>query len=175
MKNWYVVHTFTGYENKVKEAVEHLTRVHGWHDKIGRVLIPYERVVMQRTLTTQTQHRNLMPGYVFVEVSPDEEIFNQIGRIPGISSFLGPGGKPQALSNEDIEAMLDLVESRASKPKQLIKYRKGEQVKVVDGPFANFIGVIDEIDEEKAKLRVLVTIFGRQTPLELEVTQVEAI
>lgn len=173
--NWYVIHTYTGFENKVREAIEHLAVQPDWRDKIGRVLIPLERVMMQRSTKNQTQQRNLMPGYVFVELEGAEDIFNQINHIPGVSSFLGPGGKPEALSPEDVESMFDLVESRASKPKNLIKFRKGEQVKVVDGPFANFIGLIDEIDEEKAKLRVLVTIFGRQTPLELEVSQVDAI
>lgn len=173
--NWYVIHTYTGFETKVKESIEHLATVQDWRGKIGRVIVPTERVVTQKTTKTQMRQRNLMPGYVFVELEPDEEIFNQIRRIPGVSSFLGPGGNPEPLSPSDVEAMLDLVESRTTKPKKLIKFRKGEQVKVSEGPFANFIGVIDEIDEEKARLRVLVTIFGRQTPLELEVTQVESL
>ena len=173
---WYVIHVFTGFENKVKGAIEHLSNVQDWCDAIGRVQIPLERVVLQRSsASNKTKQRNLMPGYIFVELEGDEDVFNQIQRIPGVSSFLGPGGQPESLSEKDVESMFDLVESRTSKPKKLIKFRKHEQVKVVDGPFANFIGVIDEIDEEKAKLRVLVTIFGRQTPLELEVSQVESI
>ena len=173
--NWYVIHTYTGFELKVKQTIEYLSTIQNWRGKIGRVLVPLEKVLMQKTSQTQTRQRNLMPGYVFVELDQDEEIFNQIRRIPGVSSFLGPGGQPETLSGEDVESMLDLVESRASRPKKLITFRKGEQVKVTDGPFANFIGVIDDIDEEKAKLRVLVTIFGRQTPLELEVSQVESL
>jgi transcriptional antiterminator NusG len=175
MKKWYVIHVFTGYEDKVKSAIEHLATVQDWRDAIGKVLVPHERVVLQRSSSDKTKQRNLMPGYVFVQLDADEEVYNQIQHIPGVSSFLGPGGRPEPLSEEDVESMFDLVESRAAKPKKLIKFRKHEQVKVVDGPFANFIGVIDDIDEEKAKLRVLVTIFGRQTPLELEVTQVESI
>ncbi|MCD6385255.1 transcription termination/antitermination factor NusG [Candidatus Sumerlaeota bacterium] len=173
--NWYVLHTYTGSEIQVKESIEHLATIKDWRGKIGRVVVPTEKVVMQRTTRSRTRQRNLMPGYVFVELEPEEEIFNQIRRLPGVSSFLGPGGKPEPLSQKDVESMLELVESRATKPKKLIKFRKGEQVKVSEGPFSNFIGVIDEIDEEKARLRVLVTIFGRQTPLELEVTQVESL
>ncbi len=173
--NWYVIHTYTGFELKVKQTIEYLATVQDWRGRIGRVVIPLEKVVMQKSTQPETRQRNLMPGYVFVELGEDEEIFNQIRKIPGVSAFLGPGGHPEKLSEKDTEAMLDLVESRATRPKKLITFRKGEQVKVTDGPFANFIGVIDEIDEDKAKLRVLVTIFGRQTPLELEVTQVESL
>ncbi len=173
--NWYVIHTYTGYEQKVKEAIEHLANVYNWQKKIGRIIIPMERVIKERATKPSAQPRNLMPGYVFVELEPEEELFSRIQSLPGVSAFLGAGGKPETLSPDDVSALLELVEERAEKPKKLIKFRPGEHVKVTEGPFANFVGVINEVDEEKARLRVLVTIFGRETPLELECSQVEAI
>ena len=117
--------------------------------------------------------RTLMPGYVLVEIEPSEELFNMIREIKGVSSFVGDGHKPAPLSQAEVENILHKIEATADKPKPEIVYQKGDQVKVTEGPFANFIGSVEHIDEEKHKLSVMVSIFGRPTPVELDVLQVE--
>ena len=170
---WFAVHTYSGYENRVKTTVEHKAQLEGLGDKIQRVVIPTEAVVEIKGGKKRTTQRNLMPGYVLVEIAPEEEIFNLIKSVKGVSSFVGDGHEPVPLTAEEVTNLLDIMESKHEKPKPKISYRKGDQVKVVEGPFANFIGNVDYLDEDKGKLRVMVSIFGRPTPVELDILQVE--
>ena len=116
-----------------------------------------------------------MPGYILVEMIPNEEFFNMVRKVTGVSGFVGDGNQPIPLQPEEVENIMSLIEEKQEKPKPKIKYRPGEQVRVIEGPFANFIGIVNEIDEEKARLKMMVSIFGRPTPVELDVMQVESV
>lgn len=169
---WYAVHTYSGFEKKVKTTIEQRAKLEGLGERIKQVVIPQEPVIEIKSGKKQTVMRNLMPGYVLVEIFPSEDIFNLVKEIKGVSRFAGDGHKPAPLSNEEIDHILQMMASKAEKPKPEISYQKGDQVKVTEGPFANFIGTVDHVDKEKHKLSVMVSIFGRPTPVELDVLQV---
>ena len=173
MANWYVLHTHSGQEQKVKANIEHRAQMEGFREKIRQILIPHENVIEIRSGKKRTVARTLMPGYVLIDMDYDNEVAASITKLPGVSGFIGDGKTAFPLSEEEVENMLHLADDTAERPKPEIRYRIGEQVKVTEGPFANFIGTIDEIDAERAKLRVMVSIFGRPTPVELDVLQVE--
>lgn len=173
-RRWFAIHTYSGYENRVKTTIEHKATLEGLRDRIHRVLIPTEMVVEIKGGKKRTVQRSLMPGYVLVEIEPAEEIFNLIKNVKGVSSFVGDGHEPVPLLPEEIRNLLDIMESKHEKPKPKMQYRKGDQVKVIEGPFTNFIGNVESVDEEKSKLKVMVSIFGRPTPVELDVLQVES-
>ena len=172
-KVWYAVHTYSGFENKVKLTIEHKAAVEGWRDQVTRVVIPQEPIIEIKGGKKKQVMRNLMPGYVLVEMESSEELFNLIREVKGVSNFVGDGHKPAPLSQSEVDNILDRVEQTADKPKPDINYSRGDQVKVTEGPFANFVGSIEHIDFEKHKLQVMVSIFGRPTPVELDVLQVE--
>ncbi|MBN1477101.1 transcription termination/antitermination factor NusG [Candidatus Sumerlaeota bacterium] len=175
MTTWYVLHTHSGFEAKVKKNIEHRAQVEGFREQIRQVLIPQESVVEIRSGKKQTVTRTLMPGYVLIDMDYDDEVGAAITKIPGVSGFIGDGKKPFPLTEEEVKNMLQQADDSAERPKPEIRHRVGEQVKVIEGPFASFIGTIDEIDVEKAKLRVMVSIFGRPTAVELDVLQVESV
>lgn len=175
MMKWYVVHTYSGFENKVKQNIEHVVTISGLKDIFSKVVIPAESVVEIKDGKTRKLNRNLMPGYVLVEMEPNDELFNLIKQLTGVSGFVGSGDKPTPLTEDEVNNILQLVENKREKPKPEIKYKIGDMVKVNDGPFVNFQGSIETIDEEKGKLKVMVSIFGRPTPVELDVLQVESI
>ena len=170
---WYAVHTYSGFENKVKDTIERRARLEGFEDLVSRVVIPLEPIIELKSGKKHTVMRNLMPGYLLVEIEARDEIFNLIKEVKGVSGFVGGGTRPAPLTQSEVDNILNLMESKADKPKPEIHYQKGEQVKVTEGPFANFIGTVDHIDTEKNKLAVMVSIFGRPTPVELDVLQVE--
>jgi transcriptional antiterminator NusG len=170
---WYAVHTYSGFENRVKQTVDRIIELENLQNRISHVLIPLEPVIELKGGKKNTILRNMMPGYLLVRVEPTIDIFNMIREIKGVSGFLGSGTNPEPLSAEEMDHILRMLESKAEKPKPEIEYEKGDQVKVTEGPFTNFIGTVDYIDEEKNKLSVMVSIFGRPTPLELDVLQVE--
>ncbi|NUP89486.1 MAG: transcription termination/antitermination factor NusG [Candidatus Sumerlaeia bacterium] len=175
MATWYVLHTYSGYENKVRSAIDHRAAVEGFRDKIRQVVVPQENVIEIRGGKKRTITRTLIPGYVLLDMDYDDDIAGAITKIPGVSGFLGDGKNPFPMSEEDVANLLHYADDSVDRPKPEIRYRVGEQVKVIEGPFANFIGTVDEIDAEKAKLRVMVSIFGRPTPVELDVLQVEGV
>lgn len=177
MKNtqWYVLHTYSGHEAKVKRNIEHRAAMEGYKDILEQVVIPQENVIEIKDGKKRTVTRNLMPGYILVQMKPDEEFFNMVKKISGVTGFVGDGSKPIPLTKEEVQNVMDLVEEKHEKPKPKIRYRPGEQVRVIEGPFANFIGTVNEIDEEKSKLKMMVSIFGRPTPVELDVMQVESL
>lgn len=170
---WYALHTHTGFENKVKTTIERRVETEGQRERVSRVVIPLEPVIEIKGGKKHTVMRNLMPGYIFVQMEGSDDLFNMIREIKGVSSFVGSGAKPVPLSQGEVDNILNMLEAKADKPKPEINYSKGDQVKVTEGPFANFIGTVDHVDEEKHKLAVMVSIFGRPTPVELDVLQVE--
>lgn len=171
---WFAIHTYSSFEMKVKQAIEHKATLEGLRDSINRVVIPTEIVVEIKGGKKRQAHRNLMPGYVLVEMEQNEDIFNLIKNIKGVSSFVGDGHSPVALTNEEVTNLLNIMEDKHEKPKPKMLYRKGDQIKVIEGPFTNFVGNVEAVDEEKGKLKVMVSIFGRPTPVDLDVLQVEA-
>jgi len=172
---WYVLHTYSGFEAKVKQNIEHRAVIEGFKDVLKRVVIPSENVIEIKDGKKRTVTRNLMPGYVLIEMVPDDNFFNMVRRITGVSGFVGDGTNPIPLTDEEVRNVMELIEEKHEKPKPRIKYRPGEQVRVIDGPFANFIGTVNEIDKEKAKIKIMVSIFGRPTPVELDVMQIESL
>lgn len=170
---WYAVHTYSAFENKVKSTIERKLQMEGMADRVTRIIIPLEPVIEIKNGKKHTVMRNLMPGYLLVEMEGGEETFNLIREIKGVSGFVGGGDKPAPLSQAEVDNILNMIESKADKPKAEITYHKGDQVKVTEGPFANFVGSVDHVDAEKNKLSVMVSIFGRPTPVELDVLQVE--
>lgn len=171
---WFAIQTYSSFENKVKQGIEHKATLEGLDEIIRRVVIPTETVVEIKGGKKKPVQRALMPGYVLVQMQPDEGIFNLIKEIKGVSSFVGDGHAPVPLTPAEISNLLDIMEDKQEKPKPKISYRKGDQIKVIEGPFMNFVGNVESMDEEKGKLTVMVSIFGRPTPVELDVLQVEA-
>lgn len=174
-KQWYAVHTYSGFEHKVKTNIEHLAALEGYRDDVAEVIIPQETFVEVKGGKKKIISRNLMPGYILVHIESSEKVFDLVKKVNGVSGFVGDGNKPIALSQAEVDNLIHISEEKVEKPKPEIRFRKGEQVKVIEGPFANFIGTVDDIDVEKSKLKVMVSIFGRPTAVELNVLQVEGI
>ena len=172
-KRWYVVHTQSGYEAKVKMNLENQIEILGVKEKISRVLIPTEDVAEVRGGKKKVTTRKFFPGYILVEMVLDEKTWYIVKQTPGVTGFVGSGRNPIPLKEEEIESIIRTVEEKKTKPKPKVLFSKGEGVRVIEGPFANFNGVVEEINSEKGKLKVMVTIFGRSTPVELEFWQVE--
>jgi transcriptional antiterminator NusG len=171
---WFAVQTYSSFERKVKEGIEHRAALEGMRNHIRQVLIPTETVVEIKGGKKRSVQRALMPGYVLVEMDPSEEAFNLIKEVKGVASFVGDGHTPTPLAPDEVENLINIMEDKHEKPKPKMLYRKGDQIKVVEGPFVNFVGNVEEVDEGKGKLRVMVSIFGRPTPVELDVLQVES-
>lgn len=169
---WYVVHTLSGQESKVKEVLENQIKIEELGDKITSVLIPTEQVSEVKSGKKRISERKFFPGYILVQMDLDEDLWYFIKNINGIIGFVG-GGKPVPLMPEEVDNIVQQIEDRKKSVKPKITFEKGEVVKIKEGPFVNFSGVIEEIDPDRGKLRVMITIFGRATPLELEYSQVE--
>jgi transcriptional antiterminator NusG len=172
-KAWFAVHTYSGFEQKVKANIEHLAAVEGFRDEVAEVIIPQETYVEVKNGKKRTVSRNLMPGYVLVHIEPEDKVFEMVKKINGVSRFVGDGDIPISLTQAEVDNLLQVSEEKAEKPKAEIHFGKGEQVKVIEGPFTNFVGSVQDIDVEKARLKVMVSIFGRPTSVELSVLQVE--
>jgi len=173
MKNWYVVHTQTGSEDKVKTNLENRVASDGLQDLVGKVIIPTEQVSEIRLGKKKISQRKFFPGYLLVEMDLNEQTYMFIKSIPGVTGFIGLGKKPMPLPQEEVNNILKRTQATQVKPSPKIIFEKGEQVRVNEGPFENFNGTIEEIHPEKGKLKVSVSIFGRSTPVELEYWQVE--
>jgi transcriptional antiterminator NusG len=170
-KHWYVVHTYSGYEEKVKVSLEERVRLSGLEDKIGRILIPTEKVVELRGKKKRETDRKFYPGYILVEMSLDDETWHLVKTTLRVTGFVG-GARPVPLPDEEVEVIVQQME-RGPAPVVRSQFEKGEQVRITDGPFSNFVGFIDDVDMDHGRLRVMVSIFGRQTPVELAFAQVE--
>ncbi|MEE9613563.1 MAG: transcription termination/antitermination protein NusG [Thermodesulfobacteriota bacterium] len=172
-KKWYVVHTYSGYENKVKAAIEEKIKVEGKGDSFGEVLVPSEKVVDMVKGVKRTTSRKFFPGYILVNMDLTGDTWHLIKGIPKVTGFVGGDQQPPAISEEEVGRITRQMEEGAVTPKPKVLFEKGENVRVTDGPFTNFTGLVEDVKPEKGKLRVLVSIFGRATPVELDFVQVE--
>jgi transcriptional antiterminator NusG len=173
--NWYIVHTYSGFEQKVRESLRGRAQAFGFADRIGEVLIPTEEVVEMRAGKKVTSKRMLYPGYVLVQMEMDEMLYHAVKDTPRVTGFVGGGTSPIPLSADEVNQILFRQTSSAERPRPKLTFEKGEQVRINDGPFTNFTGRVDEVNPERDTLRVLVTIFGRATPVELDFLQVEKV
>ena len=172
-KQWYVVHTFSGFEHKVKAALEERIKSLGKGDYFGEVLVPVEKVVELVKGKKKTSSRKFFPGYILVEMELNDETWHVVKETPKVTGFVGGSTSPTPVTEAEVKAITQQMEEGAVKPKPRVLFSEGESVKVVDGPFADFNGVVEEVRPEKGKLRVLISIFGRATPVELDFVQVE--
>ena len=175
MMNWYVVHTQTGAEDKVKALLENRVATQGLSDLISKVIIPTEQVSEIRSGRRRISARKFFPGYLLVEMELSEQSHLFIKTTPGVTGFIGLGKKPMPLPQSEIDSILKKAQDTQAKPSPKIVFERGEQVRVTEGPFLNFNGTIEEIHPEKGKVKVSVSIFGRSTPVELEYWQVEKV
>ena len=174
-KKWYIIHTYSGFENKVAESLKTRSEAFGFADKIGQVLIPTEEVVELRNGKKVTSKRLVYPGYVLVEMEMNDALWHEVKNTPRVTGFVGGGTVPVPLSADEVNSILYRQASSAERPRPKMTYEKNDSVRIVDGPFANFSGKVDEVNPERGTLRVMVTIFGRATPVELELLQVEKV
>jgi transcriptional antiterminator NusG len=172
---WYIIHAYSGFERKVRESLESRIAAFGLQNRIGRIMIPTEPVTELRNGKKYTIDRVFLPGYVLVEMELDNDLWHVIKNTPRVTGFLGTGDNPVALSEQEVSSILFRSDSAASKPTMKVKFDKGEQVRINEGPFANFTGAVDEINEDKQTLKVMVSIFGRSTPVEIEFSKVDKV
>src|SRR4030065_699881 len=170
-KNWYVVHTYSGFEEKVKLSIEDRAGKKDLEEKISRILIPTEKVIELKAGKKRESDKKFYPGYILVEMEMDDDTWHLIRSTPRVTGFVG-GTKPVALSEEEVAVILQQLE-KGPLPQVKTQFQKGESVRIVDGPFTNFLGTVEDVDIDHARLCVMVSIFGRQTPVELNFFQLE--
>ncbi len=170
-KNWYVVHTYSGFEEKVKLSIEDRAGKKDLKEKIARILIPTEKVIELRAGKKRESDKKFYPGYILVEMELDDETWHLVRSTPRVTGFVG-GTKPVPIPEEEVEIILQQLE-KGPAPQVKTQFQKAESVRIIDGPFTNFVGYVDEVDMDHGRLRVMVSIFGRQTPVELHFFQVE--
>ena len=173
-KRWYVLHAYSGYEKKVKAALEERIELRGLQEKFGRILVPAEEVVEMRSGQKRKSERKFFPGYVLIEMELDDETWHLVKETPRVMGFIGgKADKPAPITEAEADAILNRIEEGTDKPRPKTLFEPGEMVRVVDGPFNDFNGVVEEVNYDKSKLQVAVLIFGRSTPVELDFGQVE--
>ena len=172
---WYIIHAYSGFEDKVKTALEESVKQLKLEDKISEVLVPTEKVVELVKGQRKTSSRKFYPGYVLVRMELDDTTWHLVKNTPKVTGFLGGNSTPTPIPQGEVDKVIAQMVEGITKPKPKFHFDEGDEVKIVDGPFSNFIGRVDEVKEDKAKLRVLISIFGRATPVELEFVQVEKI
>jgi transcriptional antiterminator NusG len=170
---WYIIHSYSGFERKVKESLESRVQAFGLQERIGKVLIPTEAVTEVRNGKKYVVERMFYPGYVLVEMNMDDHVWHVVKSTPRVTGFVGTGQQPTPLSEEEVQHIVFRVGEAKDKPKLKVKFEKNEKVKITEGPFATFDGIVDDVNEVKETVKVMVTIFGRSTPVELEFGQVE--
>ncbi len=170
-KNWYVVHTYSGYEEKTKRTLEGKVQSQHLEDKVGRILIPTEKVIELRAGKKREADKKFYPGYILIEMELDEETWHLVRNTPRVSGFVG-GATPVPIPEEEVQQILQQLE-KGPTAQVRTQFAQGEQVRIIDGPFSNFTGNIEEVDMDHGRLTVMVSIFGRQTPVELNFFQVE--
>ena len=172
-KRWYIVHAYSNFENKVAESIREQAKQRGLAEHIEEVLVPKEKVTEARRGRKVETERKFFPGYVLVKMDLTDEVYHLIKNTPKVTGFLGSEKKPQPISENEAQHILQQVKEGVDRPKPSISFEIGEQVRVSDGPFASFNGVVEEVDEDRSRVKVAVSIFGRATPVELEFGQVE--
>lgn len=173
-KHWYVVHAYSGFEQQVRRSLEERVNRKGLQDKFGEILVPTEEVVEMREGQKRKSERKFFPGYVLVNMEMDDETWHLVKDAPKVLGFIGgTGDKPTPISEKEANQILQRVQEGVEKPRPKVLFEPGEMVRIIDGPFNDFNGVVEEVDYEKSKMRVSVLIFGRSTPVELEFGQVE--
>ncbi len=170
-KQWYVIHCYSGYENKVRYSIEQRIETMGMRDRIFDVIIPTEEEIEIKDGKRRTVERRVFPGYLLVEMKMDEDSWYVVRNTPGVTGFVGMGNEPTPLRPEEVKKIMDRMEQDTPTPK--VNFKVGEKVRIVDGPFNDFIGMVDAIDFDKTKVRVMVNFFGRDTPVELDFLEVE--
>ncbi|MEE8574804.1 MAG: transcription termination/antitermination protein NusG [Thermodesulfobacteriota bacterium] len=170
---WYVVHTYSGHENKVKLVLDEKIRAEGKEDLFGEVLVPTEKVVDMVKGVKRTSNRKFFPGYILVNMILNDETWHMVKDTPKVTGFVGGSTTPPPVTEEEVGRIMKQMEEGAVKPKPKVLFEEGENIRVIGGPFTNFNGIVEEVKPEKGKLRVLVSIFGRATPVELDFVQVE--
>jgi transcriptional antiterminator NusG len=174
-KKWFIIHTYSGFEQKVASSLRTRAEAFGFANEIGQILIPTEEVVELRNGKKVTSKRMLYPGYVLVEMDMNDELWHAVKATPRVTGFVGGGNSPVPLTADEVNSILYRQASSAERPRPKMTFEKNETVRINDGPFANFSGKVDEVNPERNTLRVLVTIFGRATPVELDFLQVEKV
>jgi transcriptional antiterminator NusG len=172
-RNWFVIHSYSGYENKVRKNLEHRIESLGMQDKIFQVVVPTEDEIELKDGQRRTVERRIFPGYILVEMKMDEDSWYVVRNTPGVTGFVGSIRKPTPLRRRDVDRILKRM--RAETPRVKVTFRHGQKVRIADGPFEDFVGAVDEIYPDKGKVRILVSFFGRETPVELDFLQVEKI
>ncbi len=171
--HWYIVHTYSNFEKKVAETIKEQAKAHGLQDAFEEVLVPTEDVIEVRRGQKINAERKFFPGYVLVKMDMSDEAYHLVKNTPKVTGFLGSQKKPVPVTQGEVDRILHQVQEGIERPKPSITFEIGENVRVCDGPFASFSGLVEEVDEERARLKVAVSIFGRATPVELEYAQVE--
>ncbi len=173
-KRWYVVHAYSGFENQVKRSLEERVKRFGMEDKFGEILVPTEEVVEMKEGQKRKSERKFFPGYVLVQMDMDDETWHLVKDAPKVMGFIGgTTDRPAPISDKEADQILNRIQEGAEKPRPKTLFEPGEVIRIVDGPFADFNGTVEEVDYEKSRLRVEVSIFGRSTPVELEFGQIE--
>ncbi len=171
--DWYVIHSYSGYENKVQKNLEHRIETMDMRDKIFRVVVATEEEVEIRNGQKRTSRKRVFPGYVLVQMILDDESWYAVRNTPGVTGFVGSGSRPLPLSEEEVSTILQRME--AEQPRIKVNFRVGETVRIIEGPFADFMAVVDELFPEQGKVKLLVSFFGRETPVEMDFLQIESI
>ena len=169
-RHWYVIHTYSGYENKVKQNLMHRIETMEMQEQIFRVIVPTEEEIEIKNGQRRTVHKKVFPGYVLVQMRMNDNSWYVVRNTPGVTSFVGHGNRPTPLEDSEVKAILKQMEEEA--PKVRVSYQVGQAVKITDGPFTDFEGIVDAIDHERGRVRVLVSFFGREAPVELDFLQV---
>jgi transcriptional antiterminator NusG len=172
-KNWYIIHSYSGFEKKVAETLRSRVEAAGLSEQFGEIMIPTEDVIEMRKGKKVVSSKLFYPGYVLVEMNMNNDTWHLVCSTPRVTGFVGSGQMPNPLTTEEVDRIVHKVEVAAEHPKPKLKYEKGENIKITDGPFKDFTGSVDEINDDRSTLRVMVTIFGRATPVELDFYQVE--
>lgn len=171
-RSWYILHTYSGFEEQVKAALQERVKNAGQEEFFGEILVPTEQVVEMVKGTKKTSSRKFFPGYILLNVDLNEHTWHTVRDTPKVTGFVGDDLHPQALSDDEAMKIIGRIKDGALKPKPKVMYEVGDSVRVTDGPFANFQGIVDEVFPEKGRVKVMVSIFGRETPVELEFVQV---